>query len=459
MIRQNENRISMNDRTLFEEVTGLIDRSDAQRLAELLLSLTPSDCAHLVSRLDDDERVRLFELIPSQAAASFVRALPLALLRDVLGDLSPAAAAAILNWLPSDDQTDLLAGLAEPHASQVLAAMAPAEAQDVNRLAQYPADTAGGLMATEFLAYSASTTVGQVVADLRARASEYAQYAVQYAYVLSVDSKLQGVVRLRDLLFFRDEQPLADLPLRSPVSIPASATLGDLKNFFDGQHFFAAPVVDDDDHLLGVVSRADFEQASADQAAQTLLRFGGIIWGEEFRSMPLLSRASARLAWLLMTMLLSFAAASVVGFFEATLAEVISLAVFLPVISGMSGNAGNQSIAVSMRELSLGLVKPQEIGWVVTKEVSVGLINGLVLGLAMVAVAVLWKGSLMLGLVAAAAQTMSVLLAACLGGVIPLVLKRNGFDPAVASAPLLTTVTDATGFFLTLALAHLCLAH
>jgi magnesium transporter len=175
--------------------------------------------------------------------------------------------------------------------------------------------------------------------------------------------------------------------------------------------------------------------------------------------MPLLSRAGARLTWLLMTMLLSFAAASVVGFFEATLAEVISLAVFLPVISGMSGNAGNQSIAVSMRELSLGLVKPQEIGWVVTKEVSVGLINGLVLGLAMVAVAVLWKGSLMLGLVAAAAQTMSVLLAACLGGVIPLVLKRNGFDPAVASAPLLTTVTDATGFFLTLALAHLCLAH
>lgn len=449
----------INDRTPFEEVAGLLKGSDPEPLIERLQSLTPAELAHLVSRLADDDRVRLFEQIPSQTAAAFVRSLPQALSGDVLGDLPPARAAAILNWLPSDDQTDLLAGWREPHASRVLAAMAPAEAADVSRLAPYAADSAGGLMATEFLAYPASMTVGQVVADLRTRASEYAQYAVQYAYVLSVDNRLQGVVRLRDLLFYREEQSLAELPLRAPVSIPASATLNDLKNFFEGQQFFAAPVVNGDGHLLGVVTRADYEQASANQAAQTLLRFGGIIWGEEFRSLPLLSRASARLAWLLMTMVLSFAAASVVGLFEATLAEVISLAVFLPVISGMSGNAGNQSIAVSMRELSLGLVKPQEIGWVLMKEMSVGLLNGAVLGLTMVAVAFLWKGSLMLGLVAAAAQTMSVLVAACLGGIIPLVLKRNGFDPAIASAPLLTTVTDATGFFLTLALANLLLAH
>jgi magnesium transporter len=211
--------------------------------------------------------------------------------------------------------------------------------------------------------------------------------------------------------------------------------------------------------MVGVVIRADFDEASADQASRTLLRFSGIVLGEEFRTMPLLNRVGGRLAWLATTLLLSFSAASVVGLFQNTLSEFIALAVFLPVISGMSGNAGNQAIAVSMRELSLGLIKPHEIIWVLTKEAAVGAINGLALGIALTLVALLWKGNLYLGLVVGGAQSLSILLAACLGGIVPMFLKRLGFDPAVASAPLLTTITDAAGFFLTLGLASIWLTN
>jgi magnesium transporter len=300
--------------------------------------------------------------------------------------------------------------------------------------------------------------VGDVLSDLRARAKEYGHYQVQYAYVTSEQGALIGVVRLRDLLFHSDHQTLGAIALPEPVAARVDAGVDELRGFFERCHFLAAPVVDAEGRLLGVVTRADVEEAAVDRAEQKFLRFSGIVLGEEFRTMPLAARVGGRLAWLAMTLLLSFVAASVVGLFQDTLSELIALAVFLPVISGMSGNAGNQAIAVSMRELALGLVQPQETGWVLLKEAGVGAINGIALGLALSLAAFLWKGDPRLGLLVGSAQALSVLAAACLGGVIPLLLKRFGFDPALASAPILTTITDATGFFLTLGMATWWLA-
>jgi magnesium transporter len=448
----------MTDSSPLEQVTSLLRESQGSRLEELLAQLSPSEMSHVVSRLEEDERARLIELLSPASAALLLQSMPLALTSEVLDDVEPDTAATVVNRLPSDVQADVLSSIDQDKAAAVLARMAPDEVADVNRLSRFASHTAGGLMATEFLAYPASTTVGEVVTDLRRRADEYAQYPVQYVYVVSGGGRLHGVVRLRDLLFHADAQPLSELALREPVSVSADAGLAELRDFFERTRFFAAPVLDSDHRMLGVVTRADFDEASADQAAQTLLRFSGIVFGEEFRSMPLWDRVGGRLAWLAMTMLLSFVAASVVGLFQDTLADVIALAVFLPVISGMSGNAGNQAIAVTLRELSLGLVRPQETSWVLAKEAGMGAINGLTLGLAMTLAAFAWKGDPYLGMVVGGAQAMSVLVAACLGGIIPMLLKRLGFDPALASAPLLTTITDATGFFLTLGLASVWLA-
>ena len=169
--------------------------------------------------------------------------------------------------------------------------------------------------------------------------------------------------------------------------------------------------------------------------------------------MPLLQRSRRRLTWLSVNIVLNILAASVIAFYQDTLSSVIALAVFLPIISDMSGCSGNQAVAVSIRELTLGLVKPNELFRVLAKEIGVGIVNGVILGMLLALVAILWKGNPYFGLVVGGALAVNTIVAVCLGGLIPLYLKKMGKDPALASGPILTTVTDMCGFFFALAFA------
>ena len=214
------------------------------------------------------------------------------------------------------------------------------------------------------------------------------------------------------------------------------------------------PVVEADGVLVGVVSRSAVDFAALERAeAESLKRQGVVV--DELRSMPLLLRSRRRLAWLSANIVLNIVAASVISAYEDVIAAVIAIAIFLPMVSDMSGCSGNQAVAVSMRELSLGLVRPIDALRVWYKEVSVGLINGAILGLLIGIVAWVWKGNPYLGIVIGLALGLNTIIAVSIGGVVPLLLKRFGQDPAAASGPLLTTVTDVAGFFLVLSLAAL----
>ena len=184
-----------------------------------------------------------------------------------------------------------------------------------------------------------------------------------------------------------------------------------------------------------------------------------IVGGEEFRTMPTLVRSKRRLAWLSVNIFLNVIAASVIAQFQDVLSAVIILAVFLPIISDMSGCSGNQAVAVSMRELSLGIIRPQDFYYVWRKEAAVGLINGLVLGLLIALVAWIWQGNGWLGLVVGFALSLNTLIAVSIGGTVPVILKSFKVDPAVASGPILTTITDMCGFFLLLGSASLMLPY
>jgi len=199
--------------------------------------------------------------------------------------------------------------------------------------------------------------------------------------------------------------------------------------------------------------RSAVGEALADRSEATFLKSQGIVGGEELRTMPVVHRSRRRLTWLSVNIVLNVVAASVIAFYQETLAAVIALAVFLPIISDMSGCSGNQAVAVSMRELSLGLVRPSEILRVWMKEVSVGLLNGLVLGLLLAALAWAWQGNPFLGAVVGAALMLNTVVAVSIGGTVPLVLRRLNVDPALASGPILTTVTDICGFVLLLGIA------
>ncbi|MDA1016055.1 MAG: magnesium transporter [Planctomycetota bacterium] len=282
-------------------------------------------------------------------------------------------------------------------------------------------------------------------------------YDVQYGYVCNETNHLTGVLRLRDLLLAKRATPISALMIREPHSMRDTATLDEVIAFFDGHHFIGVPVVDDAGRLRGVVQRAAVDGARHDRHDRNFLKTQGIIGGEEIRTMPLLLRSRRRLAWLSINIVLNVMAASVIAVFQDTLSAVIALAVFLPIISDMSGCSGNQAVAVSLRELSLGLVRAEELFRVWRKEIAVGLLNGLALGFLVGCVAMLWKGNPNLGLVVGLALFLNTMVAVSIGGIVPLVLKRFNVDPAIASGPILTTVTDMCGFLFVLGIASLML--
>jgi magnesium transporter len=238
------------------------------------------------------------------------------------------------------------------------------------------------------------------------------------------------------------------------IAVQPTATMRELEDLFDDHPFLGIPVVDPMGVLIGVVSRAALADAMLERTESESLKLQGVI-GDEVRSMPFVLRSRRRLSWLSANIVLNIIAASVISAYEETLAAVIAIAVFLPMVSDMSGCSGNQAVAVSLRELALGIVRPADLMWVWLKEISVGVVNGIVLGFLIGIVAWLWKGNPYLGVVIGAALALNTMIAVSIGGLVPLVLKRFGTDPAVASGPLLTTVTDMAGFFLVLSLATL----
>jgi magnesium transporter len=398
---------------------------------------------------------RLVELAGSgdvERLEEYVESLPPSELARALAHLSVDRAAAIVHELPSDHQADLLVEMAGPGAQAVLDALDPAEAGEIRELARYPEDVAGGLMVTELIAVPLGASVTSVIGAFRQAVSADG-IDVQYIYIVGPDERLVGVLPLRDLLLAEGDPLLDMIMIPDPVTVPADAALEVLQDTFDRYRFLGIPVVDAERRLLGVVQRTAVQDAVSDRADERHLKAVGIVGGEELRTMPLLLRSRRRLSWLSINIVLNVIAASVIALFEETLTAVIALAFFLPIISDMSGCSGNQSVAVSVRELALGRVKPHELSFVWLKEIGVGVINGTVLGLLIGGVAWMWRGNPYLGVVVGLALTANTMIAVSIGGVVPLLLERFKMDPALASGPVLTTITDICGFFLVLGIA------
>ncbi len=428
----------------------------AQEIAAYLDSMQPADILHAVFSLSPgNQRVLLSRLDPERAA-SLVEDLPDSHVADLIEDMPAVEAAPIVEEMASDHRVDVLAALDTDNAEAIIAELDDEEASEVRELISYPADQAGGLMMTEYASYPMAMSVRDVVRDLTADAVDYEFLTVHYIYVVFKKKKLKGVIRLRDLVFADADQRIGDIATDA-LAVTPETSLDDLEEFFDAHDIAAVPVVDDRGMMHGIVRRRAVLEALTERAEADNLKAAGIIGGDELRSMPIALRSRRRLAWLSINIVLNIIAASVIAAYEDTLTAVIALAVFLPIVSDMSGCSGNQAVAVSMRELTLGAATPDDVLRVWRKEAGVGLINGVVLGVLLGLAAWAWKGNLFLGLVVAGALAANTVVAVSIGGTVPLILRRMKLDPAVASGPLLTTVTDMCGFFLLLSLASLTL--
>lgn len=447
-----------------ETLSRLIELEATQRFRAFLDLLEPGDVPYTVSRLSEDQRTAMFTLL-SQADADYTASLMEHFedeaAANIIENLPAEMAVEIVEEMDSDDRTDVLSELDHAEAEAILEQMDPESAAELREQLQYEADTAGGLMITEVVTYEADQDVDQVIVDLRERMDDLDEndYESRYVYVVDQAWRLEGVVTMRTLLLARRGRPLRELMLHEPVTVSPDTPLEALEDLFDRYRFHAVPVVDGENVLLGVVKHVAVEEAIGERTEETLLKVSGIIGGEELRSMPMMPRLVGRLAFLIPVMLMGLLSATVIAFFEGTVAEIPIVAAFLPIVAGLSGSSGAQAVGVSIRELAMGLIKPSDYLWVLMKELRLGILNGLVLGAILFVIVYAWQGNIWLAGVIGVAFPFTSTTATVLGGTIPVLLNHMGMDAATASGPLTTTITDLCSFFIVLILATFMLAY
>jgi len=442
-----------------EALTAAIRGGDDGEILRVLSGVEHEQTALLIDRLEHEDRQKLFALLTAEQAAEVLEHVYYFQGAEIIEELAPEAAAPIIAELDSDDRADLLNELEAEDSAAILDELEDDLAEETRQFMSYPEGTAGAIMYNEFVSFRAGSTIAEILQDIQTQRERYNEYGVQYAYVLGENDELRGVLPVRNLLFAQPSQRAEEIMIRNPITVHVETPVLDLERLFEEHHFLGLPVVDERQRLLGVVDHESVTEALQEEATEDFLKVQGLMGREELRSMPLMLRSRRRLSWLSINIVLNIISASVIAFHQDTLEAVIALAVFIPIISDMSGCSGNQAVAVSMRELSLGLVSPKEFFRVFIKESSVGLLNGTCLGVLIGAVAWIWKGNPYLGLVVGVALAANTLVAVCVGGLVPLLLKAFKQDPALASGPILTTITDMCGFMLILGLASMMLPY
>jgi magnesium transporter len=408
--------------------------------------------AWCLSRFPVEEQVRAFSFVPPESSARIFEEMDLLHQVEILKLGRLPVLSTLLRHLDSDEIADVLGALDPVEKEKWLATLPDQELKEAQSLLAYPPDTAGGLMAKEYLTVPISLSAGEVASRLQALASNFEKMRVTYVYVVDDRGGLKGVLPLRDLIFRTRETPIESFMVKNVTTIPDTASKRDVAELFRQRNLLALPVVTGDAKLVGIITADDVIDVIQELANEEMLKLSGVST-EETRDAPLFSIVRRRLSWLSINIVLDLISASVITLFQNTLQAVIALAFFLPIISDMSGCSGMQAVAVSIRDLALQKIVPSEYYRVLRKELAIGFLNGAVLGALLGLVALLLKGIPMLGLVVALALWINSLIAVGFGGLIPLAIKHLKFDPAIASGPILTTITDMIGFFILLGLA------
>lgn len=435
-----------------------VEDEDLEVIREIMDSANADDQRRFVGMLDAKDRDHFCSLLTTEQAAELIGNMAEAQAVDMLEDMTADRAADVLEELGHELSGDLLRELDEESSEAIFAEFEDTESSEALReKVGYEWNSAGGLMNDHVVSFVETTTVADVLKELGEHAEDYTDDEVQYFYVVDEVHRLKGVLALRNLVLGRRSKMIGDLMIAGPATVNVDDDLESLQDSFEEKNYLAFPVIDADGKLKGIVTRDAMKGALSEAQIDSYLKSSGIVGGEELRSMPLRERCIRRLAWLGPNILLNLLAASIIASYEDTLQAVIALAVFLPMVSDMSGCSGNQAVAVSIRELTLGIIQPRDYLRVMFKEIWLGLINGIALGIVLGTLAAVWKDNIYLGMVIGGALMVNTILSVGIGGLVPLLLKKFKVDPALASGPILTTVTDMSGFFLVLSLANMAM--
>ncbi|WP_195955393.1 magnesium transporter [Clostridium saudiense] len=362
----------------------------------------------------------------------------------------------IVEEMSSDELTDLLGMLDEEKANKILEKMTDEDARKVRQLLSYDPDTAAGIMATEFVALKENMTVEETLKYLQKYGEENEN--IYDLYVVDNFDKLKGVISLKELVTKNFNTRISDVIHTKIEGIPYNTDQEEVGHRFEKYGYLTMPVVDNSNRLLGVVTFDDVMQILRDETTEDIHRLGGVDEGEKVDG-SLKDSVKSRLPWLIVNLVTAILAAAVVGMFEGTIQAVVSLATFMPIVTGMGGNAGTQTLTIIVRGLALGELNFKNMKKVFFKEIRVGVVTGVVIGFIIGVLGYIWEGNFMFGIIISVAMLLNMIVATITGYLVPVVLKKFKVDPALASSIFVTTFTDVLGFFFFLGLATLLIQY
>ncbi|MBI6630099.1 magnesium transporter [Pontibaca salina] len=442
------------DRRAVAAILYAVETNDRQKLIELMEPLHAADIADLLEQIGPYDRARLIRLYDREFDGEILSELHDNIREEVIGLLTPQVLAEAVRDMESDDVVDLVEDLEHPQQQAILHALEDSDRVAVQQSLSYPEYSAGRLMQREVVMAPEHWTVGQAIDHLR-RADDLPE---QFYHVVLVDPRLRPVanVTLGKLMSSRRDTRLADIAAESFQIFPATQDEGDVAYTFNQYHLISAPVVDDDGRLVGVITIDDAMSILDEEHEEDILRLAGVD-EESSLSDTVAATSRRRLPWLGVNLGTAICASLVISQFEASIAALVSLAILMPIVASMGGNAGTQSLTVTVRALATRDLTGSNVWRVVRRELTVGLLNGLVFATVLGTVGMLWFHSPMLGAVIGVALLCNMIIAGFVGTVVPVVLEKVGVDPALASGTFVTTTTDIMGFFIFLGLATVVL--
>lgn len=409
---------------------------------QTLVERHPADVAEVIEALPVESAAEVLDTLPPEAAAHALEYLDEGDAGQVVEDMDPARAAAAIAHMSLDDATDLLGRMDPEQRAGILGKLSDDDRNILQALLTYNPESAAGIMSPEVTALPADMSVSDAIAELRRVAHEKEQ--IYYTYVVDSGRRLLGVLSLRDLILARGEQKLHDIMIRSVVKVPGEMDREEVARLLSKYGYYALPVVDPWDRLLGIVTVDDVVDVIREEATEDVQRMVGAGADERIDS-PVGFTLSRRVPWLMVNLGTAFLAASVVGLFEATLERITALAVLMPVVAGQAGNTGAQSMAVVIRGIATGEARLRSMIAILARELCVGVLAGLAIAAAASAAILGWWHDARLALVLGLAMVTCLAIAAVSGALVPLLMKRLGFDPAQSSSIILTTITDVSG--------------
>ena len=436
---------------------GMLENNEINAFRDEFLELHPYDQATFYEKVEPDIRKIIYSylspsIFPNETHTNIIDDDEY---KAYLAEMDPAYGAEMLSHMYADDAADVLNELDTKQRESYLGMMDVETAEEINELLSYDEYTAGSIMTTEYVAIPENSTVRSAMAILRKEAPN--AETIYYIFVVDEAHRLTGVISLRDLIIADEDTLIRSIMNERVVMVHVGDDQEEVAQIMKDYNFLATPVIGDQGELLGIITVDDIIDVIDEEASEDYSKLAGISDMDKFDTNPW-QAAKKRLPWLVILLFLGMLTANLMGQFEDTLDKVALLAVFIPLISGTSGNSGTQALAVAIRGIATGDVEEHSKMKLLLREAGTGILTGIVCGLIVIGIVYIWKSELILGMLVGAAICGSILVATLAGSFIPLLMHRMKIDPAVASGPFITTLNDITSILIYLGLATVFLS-